>query len=72
MATLTVIPYEPSCYVIRKPSVKRISLQSSSVKNVRFNFTDAPIEKLQSLEGTGGNNLQRKSAGDSKPTTDKF
>jgi hypothetical protein len=72
MATLTVIPYEPSRCVIRKPSVKRISPQSSSVKNVRFDFTDVPIEKLESSGGTGGNNLQRKSAGDSKPTTDEF
>jgi hypothetical protein len=57
MATLTVIPYIPTppSYIIRKPSSKRIAPQPSSVKkNVRFDFA------------TGGSNLQREVARDSK------
>ena len=69
MATLTIIPYEPPRSFTRKPSFKRITPQSSSIKDVRFDFTDMPIEKLQSSGGTGGSNLQQKTAGDSEPTT---
>jgi hypothetical protein len=70
MATLTVIPYIPTppSYIIRKPSSKRIAPQPSSVKkNVRFDFVDVPIEKLHASGGaTGGSNLQREVARDSK------
>ena len=62
MATLTVIPYKPPRSVIRKPSCKRVTVQSSSFKNLRFDFTDVPIEKLQSSGGTGGSNLQQEAA----------
>ena len=57
MAILTVIPYELSRSVTCKPSFKQVILQSSSVKNIQFDFIDVPIEKLQSSEGTGGSNL---------------
>lgn len=68
MATLTVIPYKPPCRVIRKPSFKRVP-QLSSVKNVRFDFLDMPIEELQPAGGISWSNLQRKTVGDNEPTT---
>lgn len=52
MATLTVIPYKPLRCIIRKTSSKRIALQLNSVKkNMWFDFTDVPIEKLQASGG---------------------
>jgi hypothetical protein len=49
MATLTVIPYKPLHYIIRKPSSKRAAPQPSSIKkNMQFDFTDVLIEKLRS------------------------
>jgi hypothetical protein len=57
MVILTVISYKLLCCVICKPSVKRIFLQSSFVKNIRFDFINVLIKKLESLKETDENNL---------------
>jgi hypothetical protein len=69
MATLTIFPSKLPDYITYKPSSKRITSQPSSVKkNVRFNFTDVPIEKLQTSGVASDSNLQRKAAGDFEAT----
>ena len=72
MAALTIIPYKPPHYITRKPSPKCVTPEPSSVKkNVWFDFSNAPIEKLQASGGvTGGSSLPQKVAGDSKATVE--
>jgi len=69
MATLTLIPYVPQPNVVRKPSSKRVALPPSSAKkNVQFDLTDVPIEKLYALRVLGDSDLQQKATRDSEAT----